>query len=76
VVPFLQSLSTRLATGDSCDIKVSNTWTVAQISCADSGSTSLIAGFLSQQLRMVSSLPDPSYCFQVKPGELNTLSCN
>jgi hypothetical protein len=76
VVPFLQSMSTRLATGDSCDIKVSNTWTVAQISCTDSGSTSLIAGFLSQQLQMVNSLPDPGYCFQVKQGELSTLSCN
>ena len=76
VVPFLQSLSTRLATGVSCDIKVSNTWTVAQISCNDSGSNSLIAGFLSQQLQMVNSLPDAGYCFQVKPGELSTLSCN
>jgi len=76
VVPFLQSLSTRLATGVSCDIKVSNTWTVAQISCTDSESTSLIAGFLSQQLQMVNSLPDPGYCFQVKQGELSTLSCN
>jgi len=76
VVPFLQSMSTRLATGVSCEIKVSNTWTVAQISCTDSGSTSLIAGFLSQQLRMVNSLPDAGYCFHVKPGELNTLSCN
>jgi hypothetical protein len=76
VVPFLQSMSTRLATGVSCEIKVSNTWTVAQISCTDSGSTSLIAGFLSQQLRMVSSLPDAGYCFHVKSGELNTLSCN
>lgn len=76
VVPFLQSMSTRLATGDSCDIKVSNTWTVAQISCTDSGSTSLIAGFLSQQLQMVNSLPDAGYCFQVKQGEFNTLACH
>jgi len=76
VVPFLQSMSTRLATGDSCDIKVSNSWTIAQISCTDSGSTSLIAGFLSQQLQMVNSLPDAGYCFHVKPGELNTLSCH
>jgi len=76
VVPFLQSMSTRLATGDSCDIKVSNSWTIAQISCTDSGSTSLIAGFLSQQLQLVYSLPDAGYCFQVKRGELNTLSCH
>ena len=76
VVPFLQSISTRLATGVSCDIKVSDTWTSAQISCTDSGSTSLIAGFLSQQLQIVNPLPDAGYCFQVKPGELNTLSCN
>lgn len=76
VVPFLQSMSTRLATGDSCDIKVSNTWTVAEIACTDSGSTSLIAGFLSQQLQMVNSLPDAGYCFQVKQGEFNTLACH
>jgi hypothetical protein len=76
VVPFLQSMSTRLVTGVSCDIKVSNTWTAAQISCTDSGSTSLIAGFLSQKLQMVNSLPDPCYCFQLSQGQFNTLSCN
>jgi hypothetical protein len=76
VVPFLQSMTAQLAPNAYCDVKVSNTWTVAQISCTDSGSTSLMAGFLSQQLRMVNSLPDAGYCFNVKPGELNTLSCN
>ena len=76
VVPFLQSMSTQLASGISCDITVSNAWTAAQVSCTDSGSASLIAGFLSQQLRMVNSLPDASYCFHLKQGELNTLSCH
>jgi hypothetical protein len=76
VVPFLQSMSAQLDPNASCDVKVSDAWTSALVSCTDRQFHSLIAGYLSQQLQMVNSLPDAGYCFQVKQGEFNTLSCN
>jgi hypothetical protein len=76
VVPFLQSMSAHLDPNASCDVKVSDAWTSALVSCTDRQFHSLIAGYLSQQLQMVNSLPDAGYCFQVKQGEFNTISCN
>ena len=76
VVPFLQSMSAQLDPNASCDIKVSDAWTTALVSCTDRQFHSLIAGYLSQQLQLVNSLPESGYCFQVKQGEFNTLSCN
>jgi len=76
VVPFLQSMSAQLDPNASCDVKVSDAWTSALVSCTDRQFHSLIAGYLSQQLQMVNSLPDAGYCFQVKQGEFNTISCN
>jgi len=76
VVPFLQSMSAQLDPNASCDVKVSDAWTSALVSCTDRQFHSLIAGYLSQQLQMVNSLSDAGYCFQVKQGEFNTLSCN
>ena len=76
VVPFLQSMSAQLDPNASCDVKVSDAWTTALVSCTDRQIHSLIAGYLSQQLQMVNSLPESGYCFQVKQGEFNTLSCN
>ena len=76
VVPFLQSMSAQLDPNASCDVKVSDAWTTALVSCTDRQFHSLIAGYLSQQLQLVNSLPEAGYCFQVKQGEFNTLSCN
>ena len=76
VVPFLQSMSAQLDPNTSCDVKVSDAWTTALVSCTDRQFHSLIAGYLSQQLQLVNSLPESGYCFQVKQGEFNTLSCN
>jgi len=76
VVPFLQSITTRLEPKASCEIKVSNSWTVARISCTDSEIHSLIAVYLSQQLQIMNSLPGKGYCFQISPGEFSTLACN
>ena len=76
VVPFLQSMSAQLDPNASCDVKVSDAWTTALVSCTDRQFHSLIAGYLSQQLQLVNSLPESGYCFQVKQGEFNTLSCN
>ena len=76
VVPFLQSMSAQLDPNASCDVKVSDAWTTALVSCTDRQIHSLIAGYLSQQLQMVNSLPESGFCFQVKQGEFNTLSCN
>ena len=76
VVPFLQSMSAQLDPNASCDVKVSDAWTTALVSCTDRQFHSLIAGYLSQQLQLVNSLPEAGYCFQLKQGEFNTLSCN
>ena len=76
VVPFLQSMSAQLGPNASCDVKVSDAWTTALVSCTDRKFHSLIAGYLAQQLQMVNSLPEAGFCFQVKQGEFNTLACH